>query len=82
MDLTFMLLFKKKYGNKVRITLNARNYSLITYFPYGVENFGYGKKNQTFLLHFEKKILGMEKKIKHFCYISKTKFWVRKKNFF
>ena len=38
------------------------------------KNFGYGKKNQTFLLLIEKKILGMEKKIKHFCY-----FW--KKNF-
>jgi len=37
------------------------------------------KKNQTILLHFENKISGNEKKIKHFCFISKT-FWVRKKN--
>ncbi len=35
----------------------------ITYFPYGIENFGYGKKNQTFLLNFEKKILGKEKSL-------------------
>jgi len=40
---------------------------------------GKGKKNQTILLLFQKKILGMEKKIKRFCYFSKKKFWVWKK---
>ena len=34
---------------------------------------GKGKKNQTFLLHFEKKILGIEKKIKRLKYVTVRK---------
>jgi len=43
------------------------------YMVYLSKDTGIYKKNQTILLHFEKKMLGMEKKIKQFCCISKKK---------
>jgi len=40
------------------------------------------KKNQTFLLHFEKKILGMEKKIQTFLLHFKKKIFGKEKKIF
>jgi hypothetical protein len=40
------------------------------------------KKNQTFLLHFEKKILGMEKKNQTFLLHFEKKILFKEKNFF